>query len=217
MRSALLETLPPAVRASVLEVCRPRSFARREVVFREGDPADGLHLLTEGRVAVRSSTKDGQTATLSILGRDSAFGELALVRPARLRTGTVVALEAAHTLLLPAAVFADLRERNPGVDRLLVSVLAARVERLSDQVLEALYVPVERRLLRWLSALLRQYASGGSPLTIPLTQDDLAGLAGTTRPTVNQILRGLEEAGVLALRRGAVDVLDPSRLRQLAR
>ena len=49
-------------------------------------------------------------------------------------------------------------------------------------------------------------------MVIPLTQDELAGLAGTTRPTVNQILKGLEDAGLIEVGRGRTIVKDPAAL-----
>ncbi|MCY7374124.1 MAG: helix-turn-helix domain-containing protein [Spirochaetaceae bacterium] len=49
-----------------------------------------------------------------------------------------------------------------------------------------------------------------------MTQEDLATMAGTSRPTVNRVLRGMEDAGVLRLGRGRIEVLDVAALRQRA-
>jgi CRP-like cAMP-binding protein len=53
--------------------------------------------------------------------------------------------------------------------------------------------------------------------TLHITQEDLAALAGTTRPTANKVLRELERAGTLALRRGRIEVIDLDRLAARAR
>jgi CRP-like cAMP-binding protein len=53
--------------------------------------------------------------------------------------------------------------------------------------------------------------------TVPLTQDDLAGLAGTSRKTVNEVLRGAEDRGLVRLGRGSVEVLDPASLEEVVR
>ena len=63
-------------------------------------------------------------------------------------------------------------------------------------------------LVRRLLVLCRQYGDGGTQVLLPLTQSELAEMAGATRPTVNKVLRTLEAARVLALRRGSVHVLD---------
>jgi CRP-like cAMP-binding protein len=52
---------------------------------------------------------------------------------------------------------------------------------------------------------------------LPITQEDLAQLAGTTCPTANRVLVGLQSAGVIHLQRGRIEVTDIAELRRLAR
>ena len=114
--------------------------------------------------------------------------------------------------------FERVRLRHPGVDRMLVEILAQRVRRLSAHLVEALYVPVDKRVVRRLLALCRQYAeNGASRVSLPLTQSELAEMAGATRPTVNKVLRTLEDAAVIRLARGSIEVFDPEKLRGHAR
>ena len=218
MEWPLLAPLPPGVRQKVLEAARPRRYARGEVLFHEGDPGDTLHLIRTGRLAVRVSTDAGDSATLRILRPGDAFGELALVAPSgrHRRTATVTALERAETLALPRPAFVALCERFPEVERLLLALMAERVDQLSQRLLEALYVGVERRVFRRLVELVDIYADGSATPAIPLTQDDLAGLAGATRPTVNQVLQRLAAQGVVTLQRGSIAVNDVAVLRRRA-
>jgi CRP/FNR family transcriptional regulator, cyclic AMP receptor protein len=82
----------------------------------------------------------------------------------------------------------------------------------------ALYLPVERRVLRRLVELARLYGGdGGGEARVPLTQEELAQLAGTSRATVNQVLREEEKRGTLELRRGATLVRDREALARRAR
>jgi len=148
-------------------------------------------------VAVRVSTPLGDIATLAILGTGSFVGELALLSPTARRTATVAALEASETLSLHRDAFEEIRRQHPGVIQVVIAGLVAQVERLSSQVTEALYVPADRCVLRRLLELVREYGE-----LVPLTQEELAGLAGTTRPTVNRVLRECEDQGLLILARG---------------
>ena len=92
------------------------------------------------------------------------------------------------------------------------------MRRLSHALLEALYVPVEKRVLRRLGDLLALYRDGAADtVTIPLTQEDLAELAGTTRPTANKVLKAVEEAGAVRIARGRIDVLNADELARRAR
>ena len=212
----MLEGLVDEDRRRVLSATRRRHYSRGEVLFHEGDAGTALHMLSRGRVAVRASTPYGNVVTLSVLGPGDVFGELALVRPRHERTATVVALEPVETATLDWEAFDQLRRLHPSVEHFLVTVLAARVARLSAHLVEALHVPAEQRVLRRLLALVRLYRDGPLPIAVPLTQEDLASLAGTTRPTANRVLRQMEELGALRLTRGRVEILDLEPLRRHA-
>lgn len=208
----LLHGLSDEERGRFVAACTPRRFAAREVVFHEGDPGDSLHLVVTGRLVVRVTTPLGRTATLGLLGPGDAFGELALLDPRARRSATVLAVEPAHTLSLDGARFAALRRRHPQLDRFLGALLAVKVRRTSAQVVEALHVPVDVRLARRLAELADAYRG-----EIRLTQEDLAGMVGTTRATANGMLRALEERGVLVLQRGRIAVVDRTALDRAGR
>lgn len=214
----LLGALRPDERAAVLAATARRRFDRRETLFTEGDVGDSLHLLATGRAAVRAGTADGDAVTYAVVGPGDAVGELSLLTPDARRTATVVALEPVETLVLTRRQFEAVRARHPGVDRMLVDILAVRVRRLSAHLVEALHVPVDKRVVRRLLALCRQYGDGlDAPVSLPLTQTELAELAGATRPTVNKVLRALQDGGAVALTRGRIEVLDREALRRAAR
>lgn len=220
MELHLLSSLSADERAQVLAAATARQFARGDVVFHEGEPGESLHLVRSGRLAVHVSTPAGDSATLSVLSPGDAFGELALLGGRHLRTATVVALEASETLALSRAAFDSLRHTHPAIERVLEEALARRVEVLSQALLEALYVPVDQRVVRRLVDLAATYGgegaagSPGAPVVVPITQDDLAGMAGTTRPTTNQVLQRLADEGVLGLGRGRIELRDLPALRR---
>lgn len=207
-----LRELDEAERVRLAAAGRYRRFTRREVVFHAGDPGDCLHLIITGRVALRVATAAGDELTLSLLGHGEVFGELAVLTADARRTVTAIALEPTRTLALHRAQLTRLRRRNPGVDAMLTEVLAAHVRRLSATVLDLLHQPVDKRVARRLADLTDQYRTGLDSVEIPLTQDDVASLAGTTRATANRALRTLQSGAVLALRRGRITVLDADRL-----
>jgi CRP/FNR family transcriptional regulator, cyclic AMP receptor protein len=192
----------------LLQIAHRRRFGRGEIVFHRGDPANALHLIAKGRFAVRIITPLGETATLGVRGPGDAFGELALVSGEEVRSATVSALEPAETRAVLRDDFARLRREHPSVDAVLVAILADRVRRLSDAVTEAYYLPAEARVLRRLADLAELY--GG---VVPLPQEELAELAGTSRATVNRVLRAQEKRGTVELGRSKTIVLEPERLR----
>jgi CRP-like cAMP-binding protein len=214
---ALLADLDERDRAVVLSVARRRTFRRGEVVFHRGDPADSVHLIARGHFAVRIVTPLGDTATMTVLGPGEMFGELALLRPEAVRSATVNALEAGETRSLHQRDFEALRRRNPHATAALVDVLGAQVHRLTRLLVEALYLPADQRVIARLVDLTAAYGNGAGEVAIPLTQEDVAGLAGTARPTVNRVLRGLEDLGLVRLERGRTVILDRERFAARAR
>jgi CRP/FNR family transcriptional regulator, cyclic AMP receptor protein len=201
VRWRLLEEVPEEGVLRVLTLARRRRFARGDVVFHRDDPADSLHLVVSGRFAARVITPLGDAALVSVHGPGDAFGELALVGGGSRRSATVSALEPAETRCVSRDDFVRLRREHPGVDAVLCELLAAQVRSTTDRLVEAHYVDAETRLRRRLCELAKAY--GGE---IALTQQDLAEMAGTSRATVNRVLREEQARGTVSLGRGHVAV-----------
>ena len=209
MRWELLTEVPDEEVRRVLSIARRRTFARGEVVFHEHDPADSLHLIARGRFAVRITTPLGDSALLALRGPGEAFGELALVSGGEaVRSATVEALEPAETHAVYRREFDALRREHPQVGAVLVALLADAVRRTNGLLLDAYYAPAEIRVLRRLAEL----AAGAGDGEVRLTQEDLASLAGTSRATVNRVLRDAQRRGRLELRRGRITVAEPAAL-----
>jgi CRP/FNR family cyclic AMP-dependent transcriptional regulator len=205
--------LEEPVRREVLAVAAWRRFDRGVVLFHEGEAGGSLYVLMRGQVAVRATTQDGDTATLNVIGPGAAFGELSLLEPAAARTATVQAIEPVQTLVLQRADFERLRRSYPSVDRLMVDYLAAQVRRLSERLTEALCFEARTRVLRRLLDLDGVFDSG----PVPVTQEEISTMAGTTRPTVNRVMQDLAQAGIIELRRGRFVVVDSAALARAAR
>lgn len=212
---ALLASLPESERERLLARTRRRTYARNEVLVREGDPSDSLHLVEEGRLAVRVDTAAGDTALLNVIGPADWFGELSLLGSGSpTRTATVVALEPATTRSLTTAAFAELRQRHPATGELLLMLLACRVDELSSRLVEVMFNSLESRVHRRLLDLVRVYGDGepDGPVTVPLTQEQLAALVGASRPSVNEVLQKLARRDVVELGRGRIVVHQPRLL-----
>jgi CRP-like cAMP-binding protein len=213
----LFRNLPEPELRRLVAIAKRRRFARNEVVFHRGDPADTLHLIVRGRFAARVETNVGDTVTVSVHGAGDAFGELALLDLEQSRSTTVAALEPGDTYAVQRDDFTRLRRAYPAVNEVLVRLLAARVRRMSELYVEALFVGAEIRVLRRLHELAVLYGQGAPGTVIPLPQQEIAGLAGTSRATVNRVLRAEATRGTVALHRGQTKVVDPAGLAKRSR
>ncbi|HEY8646629.1 MAG TPA: Crp/Fnr family transcriptional regulator [Gaiellaceae bacterium] len=191
----------------LVAVAQRRTFRRGQVVFHDDDAADALHLVVSGHFAVRVTIPTGESVLLAIVGLGDAFGELALVSESN-RGATVQAFSDGETLALHRDAFEALRLARPQVDRSLAVILAERLRRVNDLLTEAHYVDAEVRVRRRLVELGEAFDG-----TIPLTQEEIAQTAGTSRATVNRVLREEEAAGAVELGRGRTTITDAAALR----
>jgi CRP/FNR family transcriptional regulator, cyclic AMP receptor protein len=213
----LLADLPPEGVRELLAIARRRTFAKGEVVFHLDDPADSLHLIVRGHFAARLATALGDSVLLDVFGPGESFGELAILLPGARRSATVSALEAGETRSVFRDDFTRLQRAHPGVKDVLLRLLAEQLRRASDRIVEAHYVDAETRVRRRVHELAGKYGDGDARVTVPLTQEDLAAMAGTSRATVNRVLREEERRGIVALSRGRVTVLDAAELERRCR
>ena len=169
---------------------------------------------SKGRFDVRITTPHGDVVALAIRGPGETFGELAVVTEdgaqrhghrARARR------DARRPRRRSSAGSRAARVAGRGARALL----AERVAFLSERLVEAYTVDAETRVARRVLELGRVYG-GSPPIVIPLIQDDLAALAGTSRATVNRVLREAGAARAGRARTGRT-VLDPEGLARLAR
>ena len=72
-------------------------------------------------------------------------------------------------------------------------------------------------MLHRLLDLAEEYGEGRPGTVIPLTQEDIAAMAGTTRPTTNRVLRDAEAAGAIRTARARTEIADPSVLSRWAK
>lgn len=179
-----------------------------EALFRRGEPVDGLYAVLEGGLHITGVTRDGREAMLSLIEPPMWFGEIALFD--RLpRTHDAVAVGATSLLFVPLASLDAMLDAQPLWWRHFGKLMAFKV-RMAFIALEDLSIvqPAERlaRRLVWLTyCAVTGGEVGRCKLTIKQTQ--LALMMALSRQTVNQLLRALEERGIIRLSYGLIEVL----------
>ncbi len=127
------------------------------------------------------------------------------------------ALEDGETRSVFRDDFVQLEREHPGVKDVLLQLLAEQLRRASDRIVEAHYVDADTRVRRRLVELADAYRSADGDAVVPLTQEDVAAMAGTSRATVNRVLRDEQQQGAVELGRGRVIVLDREALERRCR
>ena len=213
-RCALFAHVDDPGLSTLAGLMRPRRFRRNEVIFHQDDIGDSLHIVVEGGVKIVLPSQEGDEAIIASLKPGDFFGELALLDGAP-RSTTATALEATETLALPRDQFLRLLPEDPRLVTALLRALAGELRRLTGHVEELHFLDLSGRLTMRLVRLARDTdpaASGRVELNWPFTQSDLAAMIGGTRQSVNKLLSGLVEDGLLEIDRETLVIRDLARL-----
>lgn len=206
MFDRLLETLTEAEQRELLASMRRRKLKKGDVLFWEGDPADAAFVIDRGHLIVERTTEMGDVVAVAVVGRGDLVGEQALLADDP-RTATARAVTPTEIRVISRSGFDRLRVDHPDFDRLLIELLDQRLRDISELLMDARHRQAEDRVRRAIAQLHELFGD-----EIPLSQETVASLAGTTRPTVNGIVGAMEADGVLAVSRGRLRITDASLL-----
>jgi CRP-like cAMP-binding protein len=212
----LFSTLEEAEQADLLSRLRKRRYRKGEMVFLRGDPGRDLYLIESGSVKICLTTADGKELTLALLGPGEFFGELALL-DGEPRSSDAVVMEPSQFLLLERNDFRQFLLQHPQVAHRVMEVLSRRLRDNNQLVQDAAFFDIAARLARVILRLAEQVGQpDGSSVVIGrrLTQNELAGMVGTTRESVNKWLMEYERQGMIERQNGLIRVLKPEALQR---
>jgi|SRR5580704_7524411 CRP-like cAMP-binding protein len=171
------------------------AFPRKQTIFAQGDSADAIFYIQEGKVRLTVVSKIGKEATLGILGAGEFFGEGGLAGQ-RLRMGSAIALTDCDLLRIDKKAMMLALHREHTFSDLFVAYLLARNIRYEEDLVDQLFNSSEKRLARML-LLLAHFGKEGVPETVipKLSQETLAEMIGTTRSRVSFFMNRFRQLG----------------------
>lgn len=204
----------PADDLAVLDAAlRIRDYARGEIVVRHLDTGADVFVVFAGQLLANQFSAAGREISYRRILAGSYFGELAAV-DGLARSVNIVALTEARVGMIPAPVFARLLDASPPLARALLAGMAARIRDLSNRLFEtsAVTVPfrVDAEIIRL--AMAAGVAANRATIAAPPTHAELAALVGGQREAVTREIGRLIDAGLVAKRGRALDVLDIDRM-----
>ncbi|MDQ6686224.1 MAG: Crp/Fnr family transcriptional regulator [Actinomycetota bacterium] len=212
-RCELFEGLPEEDLLQLAACAAATRYRRGQIVFVEGDTADALLVVVEGRLKVIARTPDGDELLLAVVGPDSTLGELALADGGR-RSATVEALEDSMALRVEREAVRQLARARPALAEHLVVALARVVRRLTGAAADLVFLDVPRRLAKLL--LEQRAAKASDTVDMALSQREIATRIGGSRQTVNQALREFERRGWIQTSGQTIMIRDAGGLRRFA-
>jgi len=186
---------PKKFLATIGEGRKAVAFPRKQTIFAQGDSADAIFYIQEGKVRLTVVSKIGKEATLGILGAGEFFGEGGLAGQ-RLRMGSAIALTDCDLLRIDKKAMMLALHREHTFSDLFVAYLLARNIRYEEDLVDQLFNSSEKRLARML-LLLAHFGKEGVPETVipKLSQETLAEMIGTTRSRVSFFMNRFRQLG----------------------
>jgi CRP/FNR family cyclic AMP-dependent transcriptional regulator len=171
-------------------------------IFSQGDPAESVFYIQQGRVKLKVRSKQGKEAVIAILGAGEFLGEACLI-------GQTVCLATATTIVPSSILRIDKKEMQRVIHEehtfsdLFVTHMLARSLHTQEDLIDQLFNSSERRLARTL-LLLAHYGREGTPETVvpDINQETLAGMVGTTRSRVSFFMNKFKKLGFIDYKHG---------------
>src|SRR5438132_2853946 len=154
----------------------------------QGDPADSVLYIREGRVKIAVVSDQGKEAVVAFLKAGDFIGEGCLTgRPRRISTAR--ALEDSVISRVDKATMARILRDQPNFSERFTAHLLARTIRVEEDLVDQLFNSSEKRLARAL-LLLANFGKDGKqePVIAKVSQETLADMIGTTRSRVSHFM-----------------------------
>jgi len=191
----LFSELAQAELAEIAKVSQARALPTDTTIFHEGDPADAVFVVVNGRVKVVTTSSDGKEFILSVLGAGQVFGEMGLLEVAP-RSASVVSITEVELLVIKRDDFDHLLTASPTISRKLMAILSRRLRRANSKMESLAYMDVAGRLARYLLDMALDHGQrlgNGWVVVRRPTHSDIAHSIGTSRETVSRLINEFEE------------------------
>lgn len=183
------------------------------MIERKGEKAYAWIGVLNGLVKVSVGTSDGKLASLTGVPAGGWIGEGSLLKSEK-RKYDIVALRESTIVRLPVATFDWLLDNSIPFNRYLLHQLNERVAQFIGKAEYDRLLAPDARVARCLAELFNPLLYPGKSMRLDITQEEIGYLARISRQRTNQALRTLEEAQLLKIEYGAVQVLDLDGLKQ---
>ena len=212
-RTDFFADAPPEALAQVAATGQERHLIRGDVLFNEGDPPESLYLVLRGRLAIAIANPiDRRESVVALMEPDDLFGEMSMLDNGP-RSAMARALEPTTVLAIPFAPILEMFDAHPKLLWNVTRLLAQRIRVTDEALADSVFLDVTGRTAKRLLEL----ADGADQFTLPVTQEELAGIVGASRERVNKAIASFIRLGWLEQHDRTYHITQRDRLELRAR
>ncbi len=213
----LFSDLSEAEMDEMNKMTRMENFKKKQPIYLPGDPGDYVYLLKAGRVKISKIGDDGKELTLAILEAGEIFGELEVLEDTP-RDSIAEVLDDAHICMIRREDFERFLKNQPQCSFKLTKLIGLRMKQIENRIEDLVFRDAPARLAHLLLNLANTFGAEGPEgraIKTKVTHQELANLIGTTRETVSLTLGQFRQAGLIAMEKRQITILNEKSLTQL--
>jgi CRP/FNR family cyclic AMP-dependent transcriptional regulator len=211
----IFSDLEPAAFDQLCRYAKLSNFKRGATICSKGDVGNSLYAVISGTVKISTSSAEGRSAILNLIGTGEVFGEIALLDGGE-RTTDAIANSDCELFVIDRREFIPFVRSQPALAMKFIELLCERLRQTSDQVEQIILQNLPGRLASALLRLTEKHKAEPQGRTIAITQQEISEMVGMTRESINKQLRSWASREWVRLEHGAIVVLNAEALRELA-
>jgi CRP/FNR family transcriptional regulator, polysaccharide utilization system transcription regulator len=188
-------------------------YKKGDLIFHEGQYADGLHCITQGKVKLYKTGHEGKDQIVRLCKAGDVLGYRAVVSSLPY-SASASALENSFICKIPQQVFFDQIEQNPDMALSLIRILSQDLRKAEQRMVVMAQKTVRERLAETLIILRETYGSelGSNIINVSLSREELASIVGTATETVIRLLADFKKEGWIDTRGRKISLNQPEAL-----
>ena len=202
----------------IADIAIPRTFPKKTLIFAEGSPREAVYFIVEGLVKTYKVDANGHEQIISLLKKGDMFPHTGFFDQSPY-PANAEAVKQTRTFAIPVRSFEQLLLSTPTIAVKVLRVLGAKIRELQEKLQEITYQDVRHRISAILLRLAEAHGTtqnGAVVLRLPVTHQDLASMAGTSRESVSRMLNDLRRCNILEMNRNHIVLNDVESLKSWA-
>ncbi len=192
---------------TLADEARLMTLNRGDVLFSEHDDPDALYVTLSGRIAMVNRSVDGRESVVALMEDGDLFGEMPLFDQ-RNRSTDARALEPSEVINIPYEPLRRIYGEDPAQLWRVVKLLAERIRTIDGVLADSVFLDVTGRTAK----RLLEIAGTDDEFSLPVTQEELAGMVGASRERVNKAIASFIRLGWLEQRDRKYAILDRNQM-----